>query len=288
MLFQLLVAILDRIETQTLLHVSRLAAGLDWPLRVLLAEVQRRRAISPLEHGALAEGAPIGAWVTRARAAPADAAPEADPPPLDPDEQSRRPPGARCGHRPRSVAYEARRGAGAHGPQLVTGDPERGGRAAGRSWDRYGQEPGVPVAGGAAGGPRVSAGGRLDRHDHAAGSALRARLAAGAGGLRSEQPLRATRPEGRANYLCLRRWQMLLHAGDLSPADRMLLIKTLSGSRRTPTGDRAELHLSPAEQEAWNRLSAVTEACTPLRCRTTASGCASSRERAARPRRATS
>ena len=72
--------------------------------------------------------------------------------------------------------------------------------------------------------------------------------------------------KGRANYLCLRRWQTLLHAGDLSPADRMLLIKTLFWLPRTATGDRAELHLSPAEEEAWQRLSAVTEACTPLRC----------------------
>src|SRR6202022_2479173 len=30
--------------------------------------------------------------------------------------------------------------------------------------------------------------------------------------------------------------------------------------------DRAELHLSLAEEDAWQRLSAVAEACTPLRC----------------------
>ena len=59
MLFQLLVSLLDRVETQTLLHASRLAASLDWPLRTLFAEVQRRRALSPLETGALAEGTPM-------------------------------------------------------------------------------------------------------------------------------------------------------------------------------------------------------------------------------------
>ena len=72
--------------------------------------------------------------------------------------------------------------------------------------------------------------------------------------------------KGRNNYLCLRRWQTLLHAGDLSSADRMLLIKTLFWLPQTATGDRAELHLSPAEEDAWQRLAAVAEACTPLRC----------------------
>src|SRR5205807_133409 len=43
----------------------------------------------------------------------------------------------------------------------------------------------------------------------------------------AEHPLRATVLKGRANYLCLRRWQTLLQAGDLTPADRTLLIKTL-------------------------------------------------------------
>jgi DNA polymerase-3 subunit epsilon/ATP-dependent DNA helicase DinG len=85
-------------------------------------------------------------------------------------------------------------------------------------------------------------------------------------GLADERSLRATVLKGRGNYLCLRRWQTLLHAGDLTPADRMLLIKTLFWLPHTRTGDRAELHLSQAEEEAWQRVSAVTEACTPLRC----------------------
>src|SRR5712691_10120046 len=46
----------------------------------------------------------------------------------------------------------------------------------------------------------------------------------------------------------------------------MLLIKTLFWLPHTRSGDRAELHLSPAEEEAWQRVSAVTEACTPSRC----------------------
>src|SRR5260370_28119513 len=92
MLFQLLVSFLDRTDTQTLLHASRLAASLDWPLRALFAEIQRRRALSPLETGALAEGTPMGAWV--AQGAPGrrrqNSLPDADPPPLDPDELAQR------------------------------------------------------------------------------------------------------------------------------------------------------------------------------------------------------
>ncbi|HYY89933.1 MAG TPA: LAGLIDADG family homing endonuclease, partial [Chloroflexota bacterium] len=80
------------------------------------------------------------------------------------------------------------------------------------------------------------------------------------------QPLRATVLKGRANYLCLRRWQTLLHATDLLPEERSLLIKTLFWLPRTRTGDRAELRLTPAEEQAWQRLSALAEACTPQRC----------------------
>src|SRR6202011_957285 len=107
--FQLLVAIVDRIDSQTLLHVSRLAAGLDWPLRALFAEVQRRRALSPLETGALAEGTPMGAWV--AQGAPGrrrtTTVPEVDPAPLDLDEIAQRlAPDADIAHA--LAGYEAR------------------------------------------------------------------------------------------------------------------------------------------------------------------------------------
>src|SRR5439155_4328658 len=79
--------------------------------------------------------------------------------------------------------------------------------------------------------------------------------------LDEQAALRVPVLKGRANYLCLRRWQTALHAGDLSAADRMLLIKTLFWLPQTATGDRGELQLSPAEDEAWQRLSAVAEAC---------------------------
>ncbi|MBV9355681.1 MAG: DEAD/DEAH box helicase [Chloroflexi bacterium] len=78
--------------------------------------------------------------------------------------------------------------------------------------------------------------------------------------------LRACVLKGRANYLCLRRWQLALEANDLTSADRRLLLKTLFWVPRTQRGDRAELHLAPDEEEAWQRLSAVSDACTPNAC----------------------
>ena len=52
---------------------------------------------------------------------------------------------------------------------------------------------------------------------------------------------------------------------------RPLAGRACCSSRRSsgsppPTGDRADLHLSAAEEESWQRLAAVTEACTPQRC----------------------
>ena len=90
---------------------------------------------------------------------------------------------------------------------------------------------------------------KLDTYKVIADSgAGRMKMLKGQDGERTE--LRATVLKGRANYLCLRRWQTLLHAGDLTPSDRMLLIKTLFWLPHTVTGDRAELHLSPAEEPA--------------------------------------
>jgi DNA polymerase-3 subunit epsilon/ATP-dependent DNA helicase DinG len=78
--------------------------------------------------------------------------------------------------------------------------------------------------------------------------------------------IRATVLKGRSNYLCLRRWQTLVRAEDLSEEDRTLLIKTLLWLPVTTTGDRAELRLSAREDEAWSRINAQQESCSPLRC----------------------
>jgi hypothetical protein len=79
-------------------------------------------------------------------------------------------------------------------------------------------------------------------------------------------PARVTVLKGRANYLCLRRWLTLFKSEDLGPGERMLLIRTLLWLSRTSTGDRAELRLSPEEDEAWSKVAAAAEVCSPLRC----------------------
>ncbi|HYU20604.1 MAG TPA: helicase C-terminal domain-containing protein [Chloroflexota bacterium] len=79
-------------------------------------------------------------------------------------------------------------------------------------------------------------------------------------------PARVAVVKGRNNYLCLRRWLTLLGADAPTPTERMVLIKTLLWLPRTTTGDRAELKLGPGEEEVWGKLAAVAEACSPLRC----------------------
>jgi predicted DnaQ family exonuclease/DinG family helicase len=80
------------------------------------------------------------------------------------------------------------------------------------------------------------------------------------------RPVRFSVLKGRSNYLCLRRWLALLQSEQLSADERRLLIKTLIWLPQTTTGDRAELRLFGREEEAWERINAVTEACTPGRC----------------------
>jgi DNA polymerase-3 subunit epsilon/ATP-dependent DNA helicase DinG len=262
---------LEQIETQTLLHTERLAGGLDWPLRMLFGAILRGRDTSPLETGALAAAAPIGGWIAQgapARRRRAEAANVHAPPPrlvpVDVDAVARQlaPDGQVARLLP---GYESRREQ-ALMAQLVADTLNtssqllvEAGTGTGKSLAYL-----LPAALRAVVNQQrvvistatTTLQDQLYEHDVPLVQA----------GFGSDQSLRATVLKGRGNYLCLRRWQTLLQAGDLSPADRMLLIKTLFWLPRTATGDRAELHLSPAEEDAWQRLCAVAEACTPLRC----------------------
>ena len=266
--FQVLLAVLDQTDTQTLLHASRLALPLDWPLRALLAEVERARAKSTLETGALAEGTPIGAWVTqgaprsRRRAAPE---PPASPPALlDLDEvaQHLAPTSAIARSLP---AYEPRQEQ-VEMAQIVGDTLNSGGQALIEAGTGVGKSLAylVPAALQAVRNRTrvVVSTATITLQDQLFEKDLPAVQAS----LGADVPLRATVLKGRGNYLCLRRWQTLLHATDLSQDDRSLLIKTLFWLPRTRTGDRAELRLTPGEEQAWQRLSAVAEACTPQRC----------------------
>ena len=62
--------------------------------------------------------------------------------------------------------------------------------------------------------------------------------------------------KGKANYLCLRRWETAANGDTASLDDARTMAKTLAWLRETRTGDRAELRLSGAELASWDRMSA--------------------------------
>lgn len=72
--------------------------------------------------------------------------------------------------------------------------------------------------------------------------------------------------KGRANYVCLRRWQVMSRSPNLGREEAMLLIKTLVWLTTTSTGDRAELNLSASDAALWSRMSANAESCALGRC----------------------
>jgi DNA polymerase-3 subunit epsilon/ATP-dependent DNA helicase DinG len=62
--------------------------------------------------------------------------------------------------------------------------------------------------------------------------------------------------KGKANYICLRRWEGLANSDLLTPDDAATMSKTLGWLRHTRTGDRAELSLRGSDLDTWNRMSA--------------------------------
>ncbi len=62
--------------------------------------------------------------------------------------------------------------------------------------------------------------------------------------------------KGKANYLCLRRWEAAANSDMASTDDARTVAKTLAWLRETRTGDRAELRLSGMELASWDRMSA--------------------------------
>ena len=67
---------------------------------------------------------------------------------------------------------------------------------------------------------------------------------------------RAVSLKGRANYLCLRRWNDLVRGESLSEDEARLLSKTLVWLQDTSSGDRGEINLSGKEGLTWSRISA--------------------------------
>ena len=73
----------------------------------------------------------------------------------------------------------------------------------------------------------------------------------------SVQDVKFTQLKGRANYLCMRRWNHLRSSDALSPDEARLLAKIMVWLDTTATGDRTELNLGHRSSAApWERLSA--------------------------------
>ena len=72
-----------------------------------------------------------------------------------------------------------------------------------------------------------------------------------------EAGLKFTQLKGRANYLCLKRFEHLRSSGNVNVAEARVLSKTLVWLGDTETGDRSEINLGRRDTAvAWDRISA--------------------------------
>ncbi len=80
--------------------------------------------------------------------------------------------------------------------------------------------------------------------------------------------LRASLLKGRANYVCLRRFEELLEHGllTLGVQERRMLARIVSWLSSTSTGDRAEIHVYGAQEGLWSQLCARPGSCAGARC----------------------
>ena len=255
------------LDPDTLTHVNRLSLPLDWPLRLIFAEAERQQARQVLHSGLLGRQSPhdAPAWLV-GRAEPARAR-EA----LVPNER-----------RSRLNLDELERSMRATGEVAARLDgfeerPEQIEmlRAVARAFN---DSASLLVEAGTGTGKSLAY--LLPAVRHALANNRRVVVSTNTINLQDqlfqkELPAlrRATGPslkfsvlKGRSNYLCLRRWTTLLRAEELSPAERTLLIKTLLWLPHTTTGDRAELRLVGREEEAWYKVCALADACSPQHC----------------------
>ena len=68
--------------------------------------------------------------------------------------------------------------------------------------------------------------------------------------------LKAALLKGRANYLCLRRWNHLARGDSPTVDDARLLSKTSVWMQKTLSGDRSEINLAGRDFGSWNHVSA--------------------------------
>ena len=75
-------------------------------------------------------------------------------------------------------------------------------------------------------------------------------------GLMEADDLKVSLLKGRANYLCLRRWQQLSRSEALTVEDAKLLAKTSVWLQETSSGDRGEINLMGRDAATWHHISA--------------------------------
>jgi ATP-dependent DNA helicase DinG len=80
-------------------------------------------------------------------------------------------------------------------------------------------------------------------------------------------PFKATYMKGRANYLCLLRFESWRDSGALKAADESRYIHLIDEwSRETETGDRAEIEDLPEDSPLWPDIAASAENCIGSDC----------------------
>ena len=87
-------------------------------------------------------------------------------------------------------------------------------------------------------------------------------------------PFSATLMKGRANYLCLHRWEVYRDGAESGTAsgrlfdasDRVLLPIIDSWVKQTETGDRAELRELPEHLPLWQEIAATADTCHGAEC----------------------
>ena len=80
-------------------------------------------------------------------------------------------------------------------------------------------------------------------------------------------PFSATYMKGRGNYLCLHRFDDLRHGVAIRSRDEADAIEAIDEwSRRTETGDRAEMEELPEDLPLWPEIAATSENCIGSEC----------------------
>ncbi len=81
------------------------------------------------------------------------------------------------------------------------------------------------------------------------------------------QSFKAVCMKGRANYLCLYRYQRAIEQPALFAAEQgSLTNKLINWAQRTPSGDRAEIDWLPDDFIGWDQLSVGTDQCLGQKC----------------------